>query len=306
MGYNDCTVSLLTETQLPNRLHKGKVRDTYDLNNGLLLMVATDRLSAFDVVLPTGIPNKGVILSKLSEFWFKNTTHLIPNHFIAMGQDVDLLKSHGIELSSWVPQDILERSMVVQQAQRIDIECVVRGYLSGSAWAEYQKTGTAGNIPLPKGLKESQQLPQPIFTPTTKAESGHDEPLSHKEVHQLLGPELATTLELKSIEVYKFAQEVARKADIIIADTKMEFGLIKGELCLIDELLTPDSSRFWELKKYSPGSSQVSFDKQFVRDWLVELGWDREPPAPHLPNDVVNKTEEKYHEAHDRLTKANN
>jgi len=296
------TMSLLTATHLPNLRHRGKVRDTYDLANGLLLMVATDRISAFDVVLPTGIPKKGIILSKLSAFWFQKVAHIMPHHLVAMADDEAALAAHQVELPPGLGQEVRQRAMVVRQAQRIDVECVVRGYLSGSAWAEYKETGTAGGLPLPKGLKESDKLPTPIFTPTTKAEVGHDMPLSTHDIMSRYGDEMASLLAQRSTEVYNSAAEYAQERGIIIADTKMEFGIIDGKLSLIDELLTPDSSRFWDISLYEPGGPQPSFDKQFVRDWLTQQGWNREPPAPELPPDVVAKTAEKYAEAYRRLT----
>ncbi len=292
-------MTTLTETQLPNLRHRGKVRDTYRLNGKLLLMVATDRISAFDVVLPNGIPGKGIILSRLSAFWFKQTAHLIPNHFIAMGQDS---QSQGVRIPAGVSPEVLKRAMVVREGQRINIECVVRGYLSGSAWAEYQEKGTIGGMSAPKGLKESDKLPEPLFTPTTKAEQGHDLNMSFQQVVEMVGAKRAEQIKEESLKVYQFAEEYARQKGIIIADTKFEFGTIDGTLSLIDELLTPDSSRFWELSRYKPGQPQPSYDKQFVRDWLTRSGWNREPPAPQLPPDIVSKTAEKYTEAYRRLT----
>ena len=288
---------IITETHLPNLLHRGKVRDTYDLGEGLLLMVATDRISAFDVVLPNGIPDKGMILSRLSSFWFSKTAHLIPNHLVALAEDQTV---HQQELTD-IPLSVIRRAMVVKRAQRIDIECIVRGHIAGSAWAEYQQHGTIFGDRAPSGLQQGDKLDRPLFTPTTKAETGHDTNMTLDEVKSMVGEVRAKELEEKSIAVYEFAREYAARQGIIIADTKMEFGVLGDQLILIDELLTPDSSRFWDAKTYSPGKSQPNFDKQFVRDWLDSTGWDHEPPAPELPQDIVDKTRERYKEAYSRL-----
>lgn len=288
------------ETNLPNILYRGKVRDTYDLGFGRLLMVATDRLSAFDVVLPTGIPNKGKILSRMSKFWFEKTSHVVPNHLIAMADEEGALpKNSPFEDIS---ETIASQSMVVHRAERVDIECIVRGYLAGSSWAEYKRDGTIFGQTAPTGLKEGQIFPEPLFTPTTKADEGHDENISIQEVKDLVGISLTRELEQKSIEVYLFARDFAARRGIILADTKLEFGFVNGELILIDEIFTPDSSRFWDASGYAPGKSQPNFDKQFVRDWLDDHGWDHEPPAPELPDDVVIKTAQRYQEALTRLT----
>ncbi|MBI4201706.1 MAG: phosphoribosylaminoimidazolesuccinocarboxamide synthase [Chloroflexi bacterium] len=292
------TMTTLTTTNLPNPFHRGKVRDTYDLGGGLLLMVATDRISAFDVVLPTGVPEKGVVLSRMSAFWFRKTAHIIPNHYIAMANEP---AAHP-HLPANLPLEIARRAMVVRRAQRIDVECVARGYIAGSAWAEYQASGAIFGAPAPKGLKEGQELSKPIFTPTTKAEAGHDMNMTIQQVVDMVGPARAAELEAKTIAVYNFAREYARQRGVIIADTKMEFGLLNGQLILIDELLTPDSSRFWDATAYSPGKSQPIYDKQFVRDWLNSAGWNHEPPAPALPSAIVQKTVERYKEAYARLT----
>ena len=294
---------VLTQTDLPNLLHKGKVRDTYDLGDGLMLMVATDRISAFDVVLPNGIPSKGLVLSRLSAFWFGQTSHLVPNHLIALADDTARLG--GLATNPRIAglrQDIARRAMVVRRAHRIDIECIVRGYLAGSAWAEYQKSGTICGQPAPADLREGDRLPQPLFTPTTKAEVGHDENMTPQQVETMVGADTARLLEERSIAIYQYAHDYAREQGIVIADTKMEFGWLDAKLILIDELLTPDSSRFWDLAHYQPGRSQPNFDKQFVRDWLTASGWNMEPPAPRLPDDVVQKTSERYLEAYRRLT----
>ena len=275
--------------------HRGKVRDTYDLGGGELLIVATDRISAFDVVLPNGVLDKGFVLNNLSAFWFERTKHIIPNHLVRVVDDVTTLPGN-------FPQFFNGRSMVVRKAERIDIECITRGYLSGSAWAEYKKSGKVAGVPLPGGLRESDKLPDVLFTPTTKAEIGHDRPITIKEMQDKIGEELAEEIKEKTLRVYSFAVDYAEKRGIIIADTKMEFGIIDEELSLIDELLTPDSSRFWDLNKYSPGGSQPSFDKQLVRDWLIASGWNQEPPAPELSEEVVQATSERYREVYERLT----
>ena len=286
-------MTTIRETTLPNRLYQGKVRDTYDLGEGMLLMVATDRISAFDVVLPTGIPEKGAVLCQISEFWFNKTAHIIPNHFVSLATDrSDLDLSH----------EIARRSMVVKRADRIDVECIVRGFITGSAWSEYRRTGTVAGQPMPKGLQDGDMFPEPLFTPSTKAEEGHDENITVAQMEDLVGKELTERLAQASIDVYATARDYAKEKGIIIADTKFEFGIIDGEISLIDEVLTPDSSRFWDMDGYAPGKSQPSYDKQFVRDWLDDAGWDHEPPAPELPGDIVASTAERYLEAYRMLT----
>ena len=286
-------MTAIKESGLPDLVYRGKVRDTHDLGEEQFLMVATDRISAFDVVLPTAIPNKGAVLCQLSAFWFDKTGHIVPNHLLAIATARDDLS---------LPAKLARQSMVVRKAERIDVECVVRGYITGSAWSEYKKSGAVHGSPMPDGLKEGDRFPEPIFTPTTKAEVGHDEPLTVKQVEDMVGTEVATRLADTTVAVYNFAHDLALEKGIIIADTKMEFGFIDGELTLIDELLTPDSSRFWDAEGYAPGKSQPNFDKQFVRDWLDTQGWDHEPPAPELPDDIVARTVERYVEAHRRLT----
>ncbi|MFC1934503.1 phosphoribosylaminoimidazolesuccinocarboxamide synthase [Chloroflexota bacterium] len=296
-------MSTLLNTNLPLPLFiRGKVRDSYDLGN-LLLIIATDRISAFDSVLPCAIPDKGLVLNQLSTFWFNKTKNLVPNHLIEVVDDVRSLDSYLPSESRFTyPPYLAGRSMIVKQVKRVDIECVVRGYLAGSAWAEYQQHGTVSGLPLPKGLQESQELPQPLFTPTTKAETGHDQPLGMTEIKRLVGEPLAEEIQEKSLAIYSYAREYALTRGIIIADTKMEFGLDDGKLILIDELLTPDSSRFWDALQYKVGQSQPSYDKQPVRDWLVQSGWDKEPPAPMLPPEVIEATTKRYREAYERLT----
>ncbi len=295
-------MAVLLETYLLHPLiHRGKVRDNYELGDDTLLIVATDRISAFDVVLPCGIPEKGAVLNQLSAFWFDKTAHIVSNHLIKMVGDVSQLEVHrpaGYAYS----QSLVGRSMIVRKAERIPIECVVRGYVSGSVWAEYSRSGTIHGLSAPAGLKESQRLSQPIFTPTTKADSGHDEPISLGELREQLGDSLADELEEKSLAIYRFAEEYARARGIIIADTKFEFGFVDNRVVLIDELLTPDSSRFWDVDDYKVGQPQPSFDKQMVRDWLVSSGWNKEPPAPMLPDDLIQMTSDRYQEVYQRLT----
>ena len=294
---------MLIETQLPNLLHRGKVRDTYRLDDDLLLMVTTDRISAFDVVLPTGIPDKGRVLNKISAFWFAQTGHLIPNHLVTLADAPDAASKLGSSgLLADLPTEVARQSMIVKRADRIDIECVIRGYITGSAWEEYRRQGTVSEKPMPPGLVEGQPFPEPLFTPTTKAEEGHDQNMSDQEVAAMVGTGMARRLEEVSKAVYRFGHDYARDRGVILADTKFEFGLLDGQLILIDELLTPDSSRFWDPEGYQPGKSQPSFDKQFVRDWLTGQGWNREPPAPPLPDDIVAKTSERYLEAYHRIT----
>lgn len=293
----------LLESNLPDLLYRGKVRDTYDLGDRLLLMVATDRISAFDVVLPSGIPDKGRVLSRMSKFWFEKLGHIVPNHFVAMADDVEALGALADHprIKS-LPSDVARQAMVIKRADRLDVECVVRAYLTGSALVDYQKTQTIFGIPVPPGLVDGSKLPELLFTPTTKAEIGHDEPMTLDEVGELVGKEMATKLRDLSFAVFQHAHDYAAEHGIIIADTKFEFGIRDGEVILIDEVLTPDSSRFWEGSQYAPGKSQPNYDKQFVRDWLLQQPWDRNPPAPELPEDIIEKTRERYLEAYRRLT----
>ncbi|MCH7906910.1 MAG: phosphoribosylaminoimidazolesuccinocarboxamide synthase [Chloroflexi bacterium] len=293
----------VSETNFPGLFHRGKVRDTYDIGDGRLLMIATDRISAFDVVLPSPIPDKGTILAQMSRFWFDLTARVMPNHVIGMADDDEALA--GIPRTgalAELPDDMRRRSMVIRAAERLDIECVVRGYITGAGWAEYAEHGTLNRQKLPDGIVEAQKLDPPLFTPSTKADEGHDIPMTPSEVVDLVGREMASRLEEASLRIFQVAQEHAAGRGMIIADTKMEFGLIDGELTLIDELFTADSSRFWSQNDYKPGSSPPAFDKQFVRNWLLESGWDREPPAPDLPAEIVRKTRERYVQAYERLT----
>ncbi|MGH9511876.1 MAG: phosphoribosylaminoimidazolesuccinocarboxamide synthase [Terriglobales bacterium] len=274
----------------------GKVRDVYRLDDEHLLFVATDRISAFDYVLATGIPQKGRVLTQMSVFWFEFLRDLTPNHMVSTNTD-----RYPAELRKYADQ-LRGRSMMVVRAEMFPVECVVRGYISGSAWKEYKAGGTVCGIQLPPGLKESDQLPEPIFTPATKATSGHDENISFERMAGIIGPDYSRDLRDLSLAIYRKASEYARKRGIIIADTKFEFGRTGAGITLADEVLTPDSSRFWPANKYQPGKAQESFDKQYVRDYLEEIRWNKQPPAPALPPDVARKTSEKYVEAYRQLT----
>jgi len=267
----------------------GKVREIYDLGDRLLL-VASDRISTYDVVHPNGIPDKGNVLTGISAFWFNKTGHIIPNHYISATEGV--------------PDEVRGRAMAVQKLKMLPVECVVRGYITGSGWKDYQATGKVSGIELPPGLRESQKLPTPIFTPSTKAEEGHDEAIDIAQAGEILGdPELAARLRDVSIALYSFAADLAAERGVILADTKFEFGINDaGELILGDEALTPDSSRYWPAEGYEPGHGQPSFDKQFVRDWASSTGWDKNPPAPEVPEDVVAGTRAKYVEAYELIT----
>ena len=283
------------------KVRSGKVREVFDLGDRFLL-VASDRISAFDVIMPNGIPRKGEVLTQISHFWFEKFSSLVPNHLLAGAND-PLPKN----LQPFAAQ-LARRSMIVKKAKPLAIECIVRGYLSGSGWKEYKKSQTVCGIKLPAGLTESAELPEPIFTPSTKAEEGHDENINFEQACKIVGTELATQARDLSLKIYKAGRDYARQRGIIIADTKFEFGLCSGDasspnqLILIDEVLTPDSSRFWPADQYAPGKSQPSFDKQFVRDYLETLTWDKTPPGPKLPEDVVAKTSAKYLEAYEKLT----
>lgn len=279
-------------------LARGKVRDIYDLGDKLLI-IATDRLSAFDVVLPTPIPDKGRVLTQMSAFWFQRTVRIAPNHLISAD-----FKEIVRELPREVKLDPAlfdGRMMLVKKAERLDAECVVRGYLAGSGWKEYQKTGAVCGHSLPKGLKEAEKLPEPIFTPSTKAAVGHDQNITREALTKIVGKESAKELEQISLALYRAAGTYMEKCGLILADTKFEFGAIDGKIILIDEAVTPDSSRFWDIEHYRPGSSPESFDKQFVRDYLERVGWNKTPPGPALPADVVQGTSQRYREAARRL-----
>ena len=286
-----------TQMKVPGAtlFREGKVRDVYEAGEGRLLMVASDRLSAFDVVLPTPIPDKGRVLTQLSNFWFGETGQIVPNHLV----ETDLAKMPEPFRSH---PELEGRSVLVRKCERIDIECVARGYISGSAWAEYRKDGTVAGERLPRGLEESARLEDPIFTPATKADTGHDENISRAQLAATVGRDLAKRLEDTTIALYRYAHAYALGRGLILADTKFEFGMAGDELVLIDEALTPDSSRYWDSAQYRPGGSPPSFDKQFVRDFLLASGWDREPPGPALPEDVVRGTTERYRQAYERIT----
>jgi phosphoribosylaminoimidazole-succinocarboxamide synthase len=277
------------------KVRSGKVREVFDLGDSFLL-VASDRLSAFDVVLPNGIPRKGEVLTQVSHFWFEKFSPLVPNHLLAKASD-PLPKN----LQPFAAQ-LAGRSMIVKKAKPLAIECIVRGYLSGSGLKEYKKSQTVCGIQLPAGLVDSSELPEPIFTPSTKAEEGHDENINFEQACKIVGTELATQARDLSLKIYKAGRDYAKQRGIIIADTKFEFGLFEGKLILIDEVLTPDSSRFWPADQYAPGKGQPSFDKQFVRDYLETLTWDKTPPGPQLPPEVIAKTSAKYLEAYEKLT----
>jgi phosphoribosylaminoimidazole-succinocarboxamide synthase len=282
------------------KLKSGKVREVFDLGDRLLF-VATDRISAFDCVMPNGIPRKGEVLTQISHFWFDRTEALVPNHRLARASE-----PFGVPALAGLPAalaaQLAPRSMIVKKARPLAIECVVRGYLAGSGWKEYKQSQTVCGIKLPAGLVESAELPEPVFTPATKAETGHDENISFDEAAKITGAEIAEQARDLSLEIYRTARDYARQRGIIIADTKFEFGLFDGRLILIDEVLTPDSSRFWPAAEYQPGRGQPSFDKQFVRDYLETLDWNKQPPAPALPADIVAKTQAKYLDAYERLT----
>jgi phosphoribosylaminoimidazole-succinocarboxamide synthase len=288
-------VTLLT-TEIPQleRIHRGKVRETYRVDDDHLLLVATDRLSAFDVVFDQPIPDKGAVLTRLSAWWFDQLAGLGRSHFVS-ADPADL------PTAARTPE-LAPRSMLVRRADRIDAECIVRGYLAGSGWAEYRRDGSVVGHAMPAGLREADRLPEPIFTPSTKAESGHDENITRGQLADLVGADLARELEERSLALYVEGARRAEAVGLILADTKFEFGWIDGEVAVIDEVLTPDSSRFWDAATYAPGSSPQSFDKQFVRDFVSATGWDKEPPAPALPDDVIRGTRDRYVAAYERLT----
>jgi len=286
----------LTTTNLEGLrlVHRGKVRETYEVDDRHLLLVATDRLSAFDVVFEQAIPDKGALLTRLSTWWFRELAHLGRSHFVS-ADPADLPEPAR-------EPEMAGRSMLVRRAERVDAECVVRGYIAGSGWAEYQRSGSITGHQLPSGLREADRLPEPIFTPSTKAEVGHDENITRGVLAGMVGADLARELEERSIALYVEGARRAEAVGMILADTKFEFGFIDGELAVIDEVLTPDSSRFWDGERYAPGQSPPSFDKQFVRDFVAASGWNKEPPAPALPPDVIAGTRDRYVAAYERLT----
>ena len=289
---------VVLRTDFPDlKLHaSGKVRDVYQLDNERLLFVATDRISAFDYVLATGIPHKGRVLTQISLFWFDFLSDIVPNHLITAE-----VEQYPQELQKYA-EVLRGRSMIVQRAEMFPVECVVRGYISGSAWKEYKATGQVCGIELPAGLRESEAFPEPIFTPATKEVSGHDENISFARMCEILGSETSSTLRDLTLRIYKKAAAYARQRGIIIADTKFEFGRTAKGITLADEVLTPDSSRFWPADKYAPGRGQESYDKQYVRDYLEEIHWNKQPPAPALPAEVANQTSEKYIDAYFQIT----
>jgi phosphoribosylaminoimidazole-succinocarboxamide synthase len=292
----------ILQLELPGikKLRSGKVRELFDLGDRLLL-VASDRISAFDVIMPNGIPRKGEVLTQISFFWFDRFAALVPNHLLARAGDPFVVPALA-GLPAETKAHLARRSMIVKKARPLAIECVVRGYLAGSGWKEYKQSQTVCGIRLPAGLKESSELPEAIFTPATKAETGHDENISFDEAAKIVGREIAAQARDLSLKIYTEARAYARQCGIIIADTKFEFGMDGGKLILIDEVLTPDSSRFWPADQYAPGKSQPSYDKQFLRDYLETLDWPKTPPGPVLPPEVVAKTQAKYLEAYERLT----
>ncbi|MBL9136440.1 MAG: phosphoribosylaminoimidazolesuccinocarboxamide synthase [Verrucomicrobiales bacterium] len=281
------------------RIKSGKVREVFDLGDSLLF-VATDRISAFDCVMPNGIPGKGEVLTQISHFWFDRLGSIVRNHRVLNPGEPLPPRVQSAAASSSVRLD--QRSMVVRKAKPLPIECVVRGYLAGSGWNEYRSSGRVCGVALPAGLVESSELPEPIFTPATKAETGHDENITFERACEIVGHEVAAQVRSLSLKIYTAARDYARSRGILVADTKFEFGFWNGDLLLIDEVLTPDSSRFWPADAYQPGRPQPSFDKQFVRDYLLTLNWDKRPPAPRLPDEIVARTREKYREAYQRLT----
>jgi phosphoribosylaminoimidazole-succinocarboxamide synthase len=289
-------MSTLLKSDVPGATlwRRGKVRDVYEAGGDRLVLVASDRLSAFDVVFPTPIPDKGRVLTQLSNFWFGKLSSIVPNHLVS----TDLAKFPAAFRSV---KALEGRSVLVQRCERIDVECVARGYISGSAWTEYKALGTVASEPLPRGLVESAQLADPIFTPATKAITGHDENISRSQLAATVGSELARELERVTIALYRAAHAFALGRGLILADTKFEFGFADGKLTLIDEALTPDSSRYWDAAKYKAGGTPVSYDKQYVRDFVVRSGWNKEPPAPALPDDVVEGTRLRYRECYEKL-----
>ena len=294
------TTTTVGEPTLPlPLLRRGKVREVYEIDDERLLIVTSDRISAFDVIMNEPIPMKGAVLTQMSAYWFNQLANVAASHFI--NADTDEIISEIPSIADHRPA-LNGRSMLVRRTEPVLVECVIRGYITGSAWSEYQRHSTVSGKPMPSGMVEGDPFPEPIFTPTTKAEIGHDENMSDEEVVAMVGVDLARRLEDVSKAVFQFGHDFARERGVILADTKMEFGLLHGQLILIDELLTPDSSRFWDMEGYEPGKSQPSFDKQFVRDYLTEQGWDRNPPAPELPDDIVAKTADRYLEAYRLIT----
>ncbi len=295
------TSDVLLQTNLDLPKFQGKVRDVYDLGDRLLI-VATDRVSAFDVVLPNGIPDKGRVLTQMSAYWFENTEGVVPNHMIRVIDSTD-----NPDIPVPLGPEFIGRTMLVRKTVPVKLEAIVRGYLSGSGWKDYQRSGAVCGIPLPAGLRESDALPEAIFTPSTKADEGHDENISYEQAVEIVGQDVANTVKVRSMSLYMYGMERARQRGFIIADTKFEFGMVRNEqgedeAILIDEALTPDSSRFWDVAIYQPGQAQPSFDKQPLRDWLESTGWDKAPPAPAMPPEVVALLQERYAQGFERIT----
>ncbi len=306
MSASNTSTTVLVETRLPLPLYRqGKVRDVYELDNKLLI-VSTDRISAFDVVLPCGIPGKGAILNQISAFWFERTAHILTNHLAEMVDSLGVLREADKTKPGQPAQDypdyLVGRSMITAKAERVPVECIVRGYLAGSAWQEYQEKGMVGGVALPPGMQESEELPEIMFTPTTKSEAEHDRPLEARDIQELGIADILPILEEKSRLIYSYARNFAKSKGIIIADTKFEFGYIDSKLAIIDELLTPDSSRFWEIEGYKIGQAQDSFDKQPIRDWLTNSGWNKTPPAPMLPQEIIKATTLRYNKIYHLFT----
>lgn len=295
---------IVLSTDLPGLVHRGKVRDTYRVADSVLMMIATDRISAFDVIMDDPVPHKGVLLAQMSAFWFRNLIgDIVDNHMIGMAGERKVAEKVGrVGALAHLPDVWNERSMIIREADRIDMECVVRGYLAGAGWAEYEAHGTLNGEKLPSGLRAAEQLNEPMFTPSTKAEEGHDLPLTETEAVSLVGEELHEQLKQVSIGIYERAREHANERGMILVDTKFEFGFVDGELTLIDEVLTPDSSRFWDAADWKPGSFPPAYDKQHLREWLMESGWNREPPPPDVPEGVMDMTRQRYISAFERLT----
>ena len=295
---------IVLSTDLPGLAHRGKVRDTYRVADGVLMMIATDRISAFDVIMDDPVPHKGVLLAQMSAFWFRNVIgDIVDNHMIGMAGERKVAEKVGrVGALAHLPDVWNERSMIIREADRIDMECVVRGYLAGAGWAEYEAHGTLNGEQLPSGLRAAEQLNEPMFTPSTKAEEGHDLPLTETEAVSLVGEELHEQPKQVSIRIYERAREHANERGMILVDTKFEFGFVDGELTLIDEVLTPDSSRFWDAADWKPGSFPPAYDKQHLREWLMESGWNREPPPPDVPEGVMDMTRQRYISAFERLT----
>ncbi len=295
--------SVLVKTNLPNHLYSGKVRDTYFINDKYMIMVSTDRISAFDVVMNEAVPGKGEILNSMSTFWLEKTKHIIPNHFV--GNIDDVINTNDIDMNLFknhINEAIKSRSMVVKKAKRLDIECIVRGYIAGSAWSEYKDNNTINDKRITEKLSPAEKFDCPIFTPSTKAETGHDIPLSEKDGKNLVGEEMYEFLEKKSIEIYNFAHDFSKEKGMILVDTKFEFGILNDEVILIDEMLTPDSSRYWDLDDYVVGEFPPAFDKQFLREWLLNSNWNLTYPPPKIPNKIINDTKKRYLESYKRLT----